>query len=285
MGKIGFGCVALSSILFEHQALALVETAFDNGILHFDTAPLYGRGYSEKILGKFLKGKRERVTITTKFGLGPNTIPIIPAAIALPLNKIQKTIRKQSTPVSSFSEPDLLSYRRIIAKDIKISLENSLKNLRTDYIDYFLLHEGMPYFLTDESLNYLTDLLDRGVVNKIGFSANYLNIINPIADFDNDWKILQYENSLLHSSLPIMQKYPEKLHIFHSVFSPLKYTNFETKTPTAILLAIALKRNPDGIVLFSSTQRKHISENILEVEKYNNFSLLELEKIIKDAIC
>ena len=285
MGKIGFGCVGLSSIMFEHQALALLETAYDSGVTHFDTAPLYGQGYSERILGNFLRRKRDLVTVTTKFGLGHNRKSIIPSIFALPLNKLQKNIKKRSISSPVFREPDLLSFRRIEKMDIKNSLENSLRNMRTDYINYFLLHEGLPYFLTDESLNYLTDLLDRGVVNKIGFSANYLNIINPIADFDNDWKILQYENSLLHPSLPIIQKYPEKLHILHSVFSPLKYTNYDTKTPTAILLAIALKRNPEGIVLFSSTQNKHISENILEAEKYKNFSLLELEKIMKDAIC
>ena len=284
LGKIGFGCAALTGILFEHQAIALLETAFDNNISHFDTAPLYGKGYSEKILGKFLKGKREFITITTKFGLGQAKRQSLPAAIALPLNRMKKGIRKHSTSNPTFREPVLIIYRKIEATDIKKSLENSLRNLRTDYIDYYLLHEGMPCFLTDESFIYLTDLLNKGIVRKIGLAANYVNLIHPTHNLDENWEILQYENSLLAPSANIIHEYPGKMHILHSVFSPLKYMRYKNINAAAILLAIAIKRNPLGIVLFSTTQKKHIFENILEVEKYNHTSILELEKIIMNAI-
>ena len=284
MGKIGFGCAALSGKLFEHEAMAILETAFDNDILHFDTAPLYGRGYSEKILGKFLIGKREKITITTKFGLGDNIRQSIPVQIALPLNWIKKRMRKHSSSSPAFHNPDLLSYRKIEAKDIKGSLENSLRSLRTDYIDYYLLHEGLPCFLTDEAFIYLTDLLSKGIVGKLGLAANYVNLIHPNQKLDINWEILQYENSLLHPSSNIIKDFPAKMHILHSVFSPLKYKNFKKVNAAAILLAIATKRNPEGIVLFSTTQKQHIIDNILGAEKYKHTSILELEKVIKDAI-
>src|SRR5450759_2548001 len=69
--RIGFGTSGLSGELTYKESIALLETAFDAGIRHFDTAPIYGAGAGEKILGDFLVRRREEVTVTTKFGLAP----------------------------------------------------------------------------------------------------------------------------------------------------------------------------------------------------------------------
>src|SRR5438093_9479056 len=69
---LGFGGVTLTLHPRRAQALAMLETALDQGITYYDTARIYGLGHAEGILGEFLKGKRDRVTVTTKFGLQPN---------------------------------------------------------------------------------------------------------------------------------------------------------------------------------------------------------------------
>jgi aryl-alcohol dehydrogenase-like predicted oxidoreductase len=92
---IGFGCVGLSAQSTIKAAYHLLDTAYDQGIRFFDTAPLYGNGYSEVILGNFIRNKRNEVTITTKFGLGNNKIPFVPGFVALPLNRLRKRLTKK----------------------------------------------------------------------------------------------------------------------------------------------------------------------------------------------
>lgn len=68
--KLGFGGAALTSVGNLRGVLNLLDFSYDNGIRHFDTAPLYGQGYSEIIYGKFIKAKRDKITLATKFGFG-----------------------------------------------------------------------------------------------------------------------------------------------------------------------------------------------------------------------
>jgi len=55
--------------------LRLLEAAWDSGIRHFDTAPLYGQGEAELLLGRFLRNRRDTVSLTSKFGLLPASHP------------------------------------------------------------------------------------------------------------------------------------------------------------------------------------------------------------------
>src|SRR5262245_36527115 len=83
--RLGFGCVALTTLANPRTARRLLEGVFELGLLHFDTAPIYGQGYSERLLGDFLRDKRERVSVATKFGLAPGRPPRLPTGIALRL--------------------------------------------------------------------------------------------------------------------------------------------------------------------------------------------------------
>lgn len=74
--SVGFGSSGLmGSAITDSGRLALLNFAYDLSIAHYDTAPLYGLGDAEKVLGKFLKRKRSSVTVATKYGLSPPHIP------------------------------------------------------------------------------------------------------------------------------------------------------------------------------------------------------------------
>src|SRR4051812_30479146 len=92
--NLGFGCVALSAHPTAASALTMLETAFDLGLRHFDTAPAYGRGHSEKLLGALLKGRRAHVSVATKFAPWPHPNPRLPSALALPLNTARRALRR-----------------------------------------------------------------------------------------------------------------------------------------------------------------------------------------------
>jgi aryl-alcohol dehydrogenase-like predicted oxidoreductase len=67
--RIGFGTGGLLRIGSPRRRQDVLAAAFASGVTHFDTAPLYGFGESERALGLFLRGRRDKVTLTTKFGL------------------------------------------------------------------------------------------------------------------------------------------------------------------------------------------------------------------------
>jgi aryl-alcohol dehydrogenase-like predicted oxidoreductase len=71
--QLGFGCSQLTTHPDRRDAIAMLEHALALGITHFDVARLYGFGRAEGIVGEFLRGKRNKVTITTSFGLQPPT--------------------------------------------------------------------------------------------------------------------------------------------------------------------------------------------------------------------
>jgi aryl-alcohol dehydrogenase-like predicted oxidoreductase len=69
--------------------LRLLEAAFDQGVRHFDTAPLYGMGLAEEVLSIFARGRRSDITITSKFGLlPPPSIPCSGRPFQLPVPSI-----------------------------------------------------------------------------------------------------------------------------------------------------------------------------------------------------
>ena len=93
--SLGFGGATLTNLKSLGESLQLLDAAYQRGIRHFDTAPLYGQGYSEVIYGKFLKDKRKQITLTSKFGLGEdNNTDKLPVSLILPLNFLVKSLKK-----------------------------------------------------------------------------------------------------------------------------------------------------------------------------------------------
>ena len=72
VSEIGFGCWAIGGTSYgptkDEESLEALETAWERGVNFFDTADTYGHGHSEKLIGKFLKGKRDRAIVATKAG-------------------------------------------------------------------------------------------------------------------------------------------------------------------------------------------------------------------------
>jgi aryl-alcohol dehydrogenase-like predicted oxidoreductase len=123
----------------EAESIATIHAAIDHGINLVDTAPVYGFGRSEEIVGKALgsNGLRQRVLIATKVGLDwRNDQPFRDA-----------------------------SRTRIFAE-----IEASLKRLRTDYIDIYQVHWPDPFTPIEESAEAMLALLQQGKIRAIGVS-------------------------------------------------------------------------------------------------------------------
>ena len=146
--SIGFGCVGLTAQSTVKKANHLLDTAFKEGIRLFDTAPLYGDGYSEVILGNFIKDKRAEVVITTKFGLGNNKIPVIPGFVALPLNSFRKSLHKRPDAQGNkmVHIPELLKTRKISKDEVRLFLERSLSRLKRTILMITFFMKGSLLF-------------------------------------------------------------------------------------------------------------------------------------------
>jgi aryl-alcohol dehydrogenase-like predicted oxidoreductase len=121
----------------DSDAIRAIETAIDNGISAIDTAPVYGDGHAEELVGNAILGKREKVFLATKCGLDIYT------------NKYQRNL----TP----------SY-------IEIDLTQSLKRLKTDYIDLYQCHWPDPHTPIEETVASLLRFQEQGKIRYIGVS-------------------------------------------------------------------------------------------------------------------
>lgn len=140
---IGFGCWQLGShgwgSISETEIVRAVHKAIENGITLFDTAPIYGLGHSEELLGKALGVKRKNIIIATKVGLIWNK------------NKTIFTKKIDSSPANINREIDM-----------------SLKRLRTDYIDIYQIHWYDPKTPIEDTLGALQKLKELGKIRLIG---------------------------------------------------------------------------------------------------------------------
>lgn len=267
--QLGFGGASLSSMSSKHAVAKLLNIAYENGVTHFDTAPLYGRGYSELLIGSFIRNKRQHVTVTTKFGLGNTETGKLPTALALPLNYWNKKLRGIKMPAPSVYEPQLLPHRIITKQDVESSLRRSLSRLGTDYIDYYLLHEGRPSFIHNDTMQYLIDMKQKGVVRAIGIATDAFNVQAASKEEVESVDVLQYSYDALMTK-ELRTKYPDKLHILHSCINNIASEQFPAEISATdkagYKLAKCAKENSNGKVLFS-TRRPHVLMNNLAAYK------------------
>jgi aryl-alcohol dehydrogenase-like predicted oxidoreductase len=158
VSPMGMGCWAIGGPWFwlggpggwgevdDNESLLAIHVALDNGINFFDTAANYGAGHSEHILGQALKGHRQKAIIATKFGF---------------------VVDKAGKSVTRFEHDE------DVIKDARISCENSLRRLGTDYIDLFQLHvwdyPAGPAIVVREALE---GLVREGKIRAYGWSTD-----------------------------------------------------------------------------------------------------------------
>ncbi len=144
---IGYGAWGIGGEPFwktegEEKSIHSIEKAFSLGINFFDTAPVYGFGYSERLLGKALRQKRKEAIIATKCGLRWEREEL-------------KSLRKEATRESILQEIDL-----------------SLQRLQTDYVDLYQVHWPDENTPVEETMDALLKIQKAGKIRYIGVS-NY----------------------------------------------------------------------------------------------------------------
>lgn len=178
LGTWSFGGDAIWGETDEKQAIRTVHQAVEMGMVQIDTAPAYGMGKSEEVLGRALDGIRSKVVLSTKCGLSWGD----GAKGALHVERDGYRI-----------------VRNLSAESIRRDLEDSLRRLRTDYVDIYYTHwpvpepYAVPVYETMEELNRMKK---EGKIRAIGASNMTVALLEEYMEY-GEVEILQEKYSLL----------------------------------------------------------------------------------------
>jgi D-threo-aldose 1-dehydrogenase len=284
---VGFGCSSLTGT-DPSNANRVLETAFDAGVRHFDTARYYGYGEGEGILGRFLKGRRPEVTITTKFGIEP---PQRTTALGVGLYVGRRVVRLLPF-VRGFLQRGTKSFVKSGAFSVQQaqrSLETSLRELSTDHIDFYLLHDyTVSEQPPDELLAFLEDCIKAGKIQSFGIGTSFENVLQALEQQPRLCSIVQFQNSVLTRTCdPLPRDNWDRLVITHGALSgsyrsvltflearmdvakdwtaKLGCRRLDEDTLSALMLNYAADANPTGLVLFSSRDPARVRRNVKAV--------------------
>ncbi len=157
---ITFGAWAIGGWMWggadRKEALDAIRASFDHGITSIDTAPAYGQGLSEEIVGEAIRGmKRDKIQILTKFGLRWDTA------------KGEFFFKSKDN-----SGRDILVHKLASSKSIMKECEDSLRRLKTDYIDLYQIHWHDSTTPITETMEAMQRLLEQGKIRAAGV-CNY----------------------------------------------------------------------------------------------------------------
>ena len=154
--------------LDEEKALEMLETAWQNGVRYFDTAPLYGFGMAEERLGKFLKNKKkDEYVISTKVG-------------RLIVDSNKQTSEEPFFKGAPNREPFFdFSYDATLR-----SFEESLKRLQVDKVDILLIHDPDNHYneAINGALKAILKLKDEKIISAVGCGMNQNEMLTDFAN-------------------------------------------------------------------------------------------------------
>jgi aryl-alcohol dehydrogenase-like predicted oxidoreductase len=276
VSALGLGCMGMSQsygVPDDAESVATIHRALDLGVTLFDTAEAYGPYTNEELLGRALKGRRNRALIATKFGF--------------------RLEGNQITGVDS--RP----------KHVKIVAEASLRRLGADHIDLFYQHRVDPSVPIEDVVGAMSDLVGEGKVRFLGLSEageqtlRRAHAVHPISALQSEYSL--WERNLESGILPVLRE----LGIGLVAFSPLgrgfltgtaqraeeypasdyrrgdprfQGENFDANvraasvvkeiaggkgcTPGQIALAWLLHKGPDIVPIPGTKRRRYLEENV-----------------------
>jgi aryl-alcohol dehydrogenase-like predicted oxidoreductase len=172
VSAIGLGCMSLSGVYGEADdaaSEALIRSAIDLGIDHFDSSDMYGWGHNEGVVGRALRGVRDKVILATKFGQTQNP----------------------GGPNGVNGHPDYVQH----------ACEASLQRLGVEVIDLYYQHRVDPAVPIEETVGAMAKLVEQGKVRFLGLSEakpetiRRAHAVHPIACVQTEYSLLYREEA------------------------------------------------------------------------------------------
>lgn len=302
---LGFGCAPLGSHVSESQGRRSLDAAFERGVTWYDVAPPYGDGEAETILGKFLSGRRDRVTVCTKFGIPRQTI----SSLARFVRPVARAALRAFPLLRSSAEGTRPAGKRVPlrAEMVEPSLTESLRRLRTDYVDVLALHDPRPEECEDEDLlAALQRVVEKGYARAIGIAGTPEAVLAG-AQASSLYKIAEFRDTPFHQTLePLRAGLEASLtYVTYGAFDPGVYDHLirllasdggrlaslasqlaygPPNMASDILLDYALAKNSAGVVLVSMFDPAHIELNCTRASRRPRADVVDfVHKMIVNA--
>jgi aryl-alcohol dehydrogenase-like predicted oxidoreductase len=163
VSPIIFGAWAIGGWMWGGQdqadSIEAIRAAIDHGVTTIDTAAIYGMGFSEQIVAKAIRGKRDKVQLATKCGMRWDS----------PAEGEQGS---DPWPQKDNEGRDVIILKNARPASIMYECEQSLKRLNTDYIDLYQIHWPDVSTPVEDSMRAMVKLKEQGKIRAIGVS-NY----------------------------------------------------------------------------------------------------------------
>jgi len=167
MGMTGFGDADMYGKSDEKEAIATIHHSLELGGNFLDTADLYGPFKNEQLIAKAIEGNRDQYIIATKFGW-------------------------------EIDDNEQITWKINGTKDyVKKSIERSLKNLKTDYIDLYYMHRLDKNVPVEETVGAMSDLVKEGKIGYIGLSevssetVKRAHAVHPISAVQSEYSLFE----------------------------------------------------------------------------------------------
>jgi aryl-alcohol dehydrogenase-like predicted oxidoreductase len=277
VSTLGLGCMSMSEFYGQNdegESIATLRRAFELGIDFLDTADMYGVGRNEELVGKAVRGRRDRLIIATKFGIMRG---------------------KDGSRLGVNGKPDY----------VRSACEASLKRLGVDVIDLYYQHRVDPATPIEETVGAMAGLVKQGKVRFLGLSEaspatiRRAHAVHPIAALQTEYSLWSRdpEEEILPTCRALgigfvpysplgrgfltgqIKRFEDLASDDFRRFNPrFQGENFQKNldlvrrvetiarekacTPSQLALAWVLAQGDDMVPIPGTTRRKHLEENV-----------------------
>ncbi len=210
ISAVGFGAWVTGGWMWggadDRKSIDAIHAALDDGTNLIDTAPVYGYGHSEQIVGQAIRDRRDRVVLATKCGLIWD--------------------REEGTQFfyaddkgATLRPTDKKIYKNLRPESIRAEVERSLRNLQTDHIDLLQTHWQDPSTPLADTVAELQRLKQQGKIRAIGVSNCPLDLLKGYGPIDSD----QEQYSMLDRKIESngILRWCRENHVAVLAYSPL----------------------------------------------------------------
>ncbi len=264
--RVGLGCGTLVGRGSLRKSARLIEAALDLGIRYFDTAPMYGMGTSEEVLGAVLKGIPD-VVIATKVGIARPPYSPLKAIMRRASKVILDRSRQLRTAARrayhslrrrSEREIEASGIRHLTASHVRQSLCESCALLERSSVDVYLVHEPTPDDLAStELVKSMEDLVAEGLIGCFGAGISACDA--PSHLFGSVWQ----------SAWPPPESDQQRdasLRVYHGVLrGAARDSGGRFLKPPPTLLREAMEGQSESLILVAASTPEKLRELVSDV--------------------